>query len=388
MDEASTTGLAYLRDVLVLCCRGCNNISHCYRRLVPVLRCGYSADRFDSLLRGLDEELEAGAIRHLGIVAAQGMDVGALSKLVYIASTGLPEHKITLFMPLELFMSLIAHDNAHKLLGRVHTSYIYVTRLRDLCVVQKLSSSKPLSRYKGYLAVLYYATSPEDVSEALSSYTWCSPPRLGLVVDEATLTSIKSIVLEYSYRFVERQGMLGIQLEKYVDPATERLLEILVLRKEPEISLHIVHPAGVIRIRVRPSTLERGEEESVIPRLCRALWRARLEVVIDGVTCVDTRLVRALSMLQQLPTLRAATEATGVSYPTLKRLLTLAERMLGAKLVDVYRGGVMRGGAQLTIEGMKLLKFYSKVVRRVEEELQRIVEEVCREMIEDGSQSE
>ncbi|MET1128849.1 MAG: substrate-binding domain-containing protein [Thermoproteota archaeon] len=95
---------------------------------------------------------------------------------------------------------------------------------------------------------------------------------------------------------------------------------------------------------------------------------ARFTVVLErnGEVVVDSTLAAILSGIRRHGSLLAAARALGVPYSRAWEALSRAERLLGVKLVETWRGGTERGGARLTEHAEKLLALYEEAKSSLE----------------------
>lgn len=85
---------------------------------------------------------------------------------------------------------------------------------------------------------------------------------------------------------------------------------------------------------------------------------------------------RLLEYIERTGSMQAACEEMGLSYSKGSRMIKKAEKQLGFRLLERWTGGNGGGGSRLTEEGRELLGNYQEVVRRVQQEADRIFEEV------------
>ena len=110
-------------------------------------------------------------------------------------------------------------------------------------------------------------------------------------------------------------------------------------------------------------SIRRGPEEGGVEE-----YAVRYTVVIekDGEPVLDATLASLLRGVREHGSLLAAARALGVPYSRAWDQLSRAERLLGAKLVETWRGGARRGGARLTPLAEKLLALYEEAEHRLE----------------------
>jgi len=93
--------------------------------------------------------------------------------------------------------------------------------------------------------------------------------------------------------------------------------------------------------------------------------RVRVELSYKGRTVVDEALGLALLVVRERGSLLAASRALGIPYSRLWERLSRAERILGAPLVRARRGGRGGGGAELTEEGLRVLRGFLRAYEEV-----------------------
>ena len=95
---------------------------------------------------------------------------------------------------------------------------------------------------------------------------------------------------------------------------------------------------------------------------------ARYTVVIEknGEPVLDATLAALLRGVREHGSLLAAARTLGIPYSRAWDQLSRAERLLGVKLVETWRGGARRGGARLTLLAEKLLALYEEAEARLE----------------------
>lgn len=95
---------------------------------------------------------------------------------------------------------------------------------------------------------------------------------------------------------------------------------------------------------------------------------ARFTVILEknGEAIVDEQLASLLRAIKRHGSLLAATRALGIPYSRAWEALSKAERILGGRLVETWRGGAGRGGARLTELAERILELYSNAEARLE----------------------
>jgi putative molybdopterin biosynthesis protein len=93
--------------------------------------------------------------------------------------------------------------------------------------------------------------------------------------------------------------------------------------------------------------------------------RVRVELSYKGRTVVDETLGLALLLVRERGSLLAASRALGIPYSRLWERLSRAERILGTSLVRARRGGRGGGGAELTEDGLRVLREFLRAYEEV-----------------------
>ncbi len=87
--------------------------------------------------------------------------------------------------------------------------------------------------------------------------------------------------------------------------------------------------------------------------------RLKLWLNWNGAFLMGPRYLRFLEAVDETGTIRAAGLAVGWSYRTCLNRIRAMERALGAKVLTTSRGGPSRGGARLTAEARRLVRFFT-----------------------------
>lgn len=85
---------------------------------------------------------------------------------------------------------------------------------------------------------------------------------------------------------------------------------------------------------------------------------------------------RLMEYIEKTGSMQEACLEMGLSYSKGARMIKMAEKHLGFKLLERRIGGSGGGGSQLTDEGRELLKKYRQLTRRVQEDADRAFEEI------------
>lgn len=101
------------------------------------------------------------------------------------------------------------------------------------------------------------------------------------------------------------------------------------------------------------------------------MLRPRYKVVLekDGVEVVDEDLASILEGVERGGSILAAAREAGMPYSRAWEKIVRAERLLGGRIVETWRGGAGRGGARLTPLGEMILNEYrraSVVLKRIQ----------------------
>ncbi len=368
-----------LRDLLILLCKGCSNVINCYYKLLPVMKCSNSLQDQRALLSEVSMELETGKVRNIGLVASSSTTPIQLYRMLARISDITKKYNTILFMPLEVFLETIVSEY-RRLFDNTYRVYVYVTKMSEVNIVRKISSSKTMSAYKSFISVMYYASGEVEVKKLIEKYASDTPPRLCIALDELSYVKARSIVSNHDYRLISRARMFTLTSESYSKPDAGESVELLVLSSNPTSRLHVLYDSS----RLVVGHEEGGEEDrDPIKRLClEAIWKVSLDVILDGVNCFNEYLAKAIRKLNESQTLRSVCNSINISYPTLRKLLSIAEHALGVRLVDTYRGGVKRGGARPTLDALRIVKLYERIRDRIESELIKIVQEECRKLMD------
>lgn len=81
-----------------------------------------------------------------------------------------------------------------------------------------------------------------------------------------------------------------------------------------------------------------------------------------------------LEAIDRFHSIKKATEVTGISYPKAMRILKTFDEELGFPAVISEKGGMNRGGTELTEKGKKVLKIYSEIEEEVQEYAKKLVD--------------
>jgi len=81
-----------------------------------------------------------------------------------------------------------------------------------------------------------------------------------------------------------------------------------------------------------------------------------------------------LSAIDQLGSIKKASEETRISYPKIMRMLQTFKKELGFSAVTSNKGGSSRGGTQLTEKGKAVLKSFCEIESEVESFAQKLVQ--------------
>ncbi len=95
--------------------------------------------------------------------------------------------------------------------------------------------------------------------------------------------------------------------------------------------------------------------------------RFRVELVgeVDGVDCIDSRVVKLLYLIDKYGSIYAASKNLGIAYSRAWELISKLERALSTKIVERRRGGKGGGGAILTSAGRAILEEYLSAYEKI-----------------------
>ncbi|NPB01103.1 MAG: LysR family transcriptional regulator [Crenarchaeota archaeon] len=93
----------------------------------------------------------------------------------------------------------------------------------------------------------------------------------------------------------------------------------------------------------------------------------KIELVgeIDGVECIDSKVVKLLYLIDRYGSIYAASRSLGMAYSRAWELVSKLERALSTKIVERRRGGKGGGGAVLTSAGKAILEKYFSVYEKI-----------------------
>ncbi len=86
--------------------------------------------------------------------------------------------------------------------------------------------------------------------------------------------------------------------------------------------------------------------------------RFNIQIIVNGEVVLDSDTARLLIEIKRLGSLLKASQSLGLPYSKAWDMINRAEKSLGSKLVETWRGGGGKGGTRLTGEAEKLLDTY------------------------------
>lgn len=98
----------------------------------------------------------------------------------------------------------------------------------------------------------------------------------------------------------------------------------------------------------------------------------------DGQFLLGPRYVRLLEGIERSGSIRAACATTGMSYRTCLKRIRRLEETLGLPILNTRRGGVARGGAELTPAARALIEVYRAWREEVEVASRRAFQRAAR----------
>jgi len=393
-------------DVVMPLCRGCSMLKSHVLQLLPVLKCGYPVN-IEMLVDGVKKTLVdcpqdfSNIPVHFNLLVPMGLGAEEIRKLLgVLTSVGISPTNIYLHTSWEQFLDIVSSAYSTLILKNVARAYVYVGSVRESKTLLKLVTSKPLSKFKTIVTIVYYATSMQMAREILEAYDWDGAPYILLIVRVNSPSNMLSFVHELEavlkhsgFEDASDSQFIGFPVKWYVDSKGYKWLGLVVLRDDvdpfKEASTILVHPlhmqstlASLIRNRIDACKARRQTIDNIVELLCRqGLWRVKIEAVVDGIPILDDDLYEILKALKKLKTLRAACKHVNKSYPTIKRRIVEVEKVLGINIVRSVRGGAHRGFSELTVEGELLLKAYEKLKQLIEKHLEQYVKSMCRELV-------
>ena len=93
--------------------------------------------------------------------------------------------------------------------------------------------------------------------------------------------------------------------------------------------------------------------------------RFDIKIIVNGETVLDSDTARLLLEIKRLGSLLKASQFLGLPYSKAWDMINRAERSLGSRLVETWRGGGGRGGTRLTGEAERLLNAYMSAESRL-----------------------
>ena len=392
-------------DVVMPLCRGCSMLKSHVLQLLPVLKCGYPVD-VEMLVDGVKKILMdcpqdfSNLPVHFNLLVPMGLGAEEIRKLLgVLTSVGVSPTNIYLHTSWEQFLDIVSSSHSALILKNVARAYVYVGSVRESKALLKLVTSKPLSKFKTIVTIVYYATSMQMVKEMLEAYDWNGAPYILLIVRINSpshalsfIHELEAILKHSNFLKTSDSQFIGLPAKWYTDSKGYRWLGLVVLRNDVDpfkgASSVLVHPlhlhsnlATLIKDRIDSCNVKKQTVDNIVKLLCRqGLWRVKIEAVVDGIPVLDEDLYEILKAPKRWKTLRAACKYVNKSYPTIKRRIVEVEKALGINIVRSVRGGASRGFSELTVEGELLLKAYEKLKHMIERQLEQYVKDMCREL--------
>jgi len=394
-------------DIVMPLCKGCSMLKDHALQLLPVLRCGYPvdievlvADGVKKALMGCSHQFSNLPI-HFNLLVPMSVGPEEIRRLLgVLASAGIPSTNVYLHTSWELFLDIASSNYLTLILKNVARVYVYVRSIRESKTLLRLVTSKPLSKFKTIVTIVYYATSMQMVKEILDAYDWSGAPYILVIVRTNTFSNtlsfaheLETILKHKGFFKANDSQFIGFPVKWYIDSKGCRWIGLVALRDNADLSrdtlLVLAHPlhlrsslASLVKDRVDVYRVRRQTIDSIVELLCRqVLWRVKIEAVVNGISVLDHDLYEILKALKKWRTLRAACKYVNKSYPTIKRRIVEVEKTLGINIVRSARGGAHRGLSELTTEGELLLEVYEKLKHRIEKSLEQHVKDMCRELV-------
>lgn len=391
-------------NVVIPLCRGCSMFKDHASQLLPVLKCGYPVDMestIDEMRKTITScQLDFSQLPiHFHLLIPINVSPEDIRRLLGLMTlVGIPPTNIHLHVSWELFLDISSSHHSTSIFKNVARIYVYVNNVRQGKALLRLITSKPLSKFKTLVTIVYYIASIQMLREVVDVYDWDGAPHVLAIVRVDSSSNIfpsvhqLEVVLKHgNFAKTSNSEFISLPVEWYTDSKGRRWIGLTVLKGNDGLLgkrlVVIVHPTHMYNDLL--TTLKkhlsmcsiREQPSNIMELLCRqALWRIKIEAVVNGIPVLDEDLYEILRALKKLKTLRAACKHVNRSYPTIKSRITEAERALGVSIIRSARGGARRGFSELTLEGELLAEIYEELKRRLEEELRYYVEEVCRKM--------
>ena len=100
-------------------------------------------------------------------------------------------------------------------------------------------------------------------------------------------------------------------------------------------------------------------------RLLKLTPKVAIEVLVNNNTIVDEKTLELLEIIDYTKSIRSASLVLGIHPSTAVKKIKELEAKLGVRIVRTRRGGVDRGGTELTSEGKKLVNLYRRIKKSI-----------------------
>lgn len=93
---------------------------------------------------------------------------------------------------------------------------------------------------------------------------------------------------------------------------------------------------------------------------------AKLDIILEyrGTKILDTQTALLLKSINEYGSILLASKTLGIPYSRAWERIAKIERVLGVRIIEKHRGGVNRGGARLTENGLELLRYYENLAKK------------------------
>ena len=389
-------------DVVLPLCRGCSMLKEHISLLLPVIKCSYAVN-VHTLIEGMknillgDQQEFSRLPLNFHLIVPFNIDAEELRYFLGVMNLAdIRPTQIHLHAGWDVFLSISASEHAISIFKSIARLYVYVDNIKQSKTLLRLVTSKPLSRFRSTVTIVYYATAADLVKEIIDNYVWNGAPYILVIV---RIPSSNGTHLEYIVKdmikqedFVEASisNFIGLPLKWYTNSQGDKWIGLTFLRSNTGIldgkNVVLVHPLKVHTDLM--SSLNRhtangyNGSSRIAELLCtQALWKIKVEAIINGVPVLDEDMYKILKTLKEVRTLKAACQHVNKSYPTIRNKIFEVEKTLGTSIVKTTKGGAHRGCSEPTIDGEVLVRIYEELVHSIEKELHKRVEDVCRKLL-------
>lgn len=370
--------------------------------LLPAIKCSYAVN-IHTLIEGMknvllvDQQEFSRFPLNFHLIVPFNVDAEELRYFLGVMNlANIRPTQIHLHASWDVFLSISTSEHAISIFKSIARLYVYVDNIKQSKTLLRLVTSKPLSRFRSIVTIVYYATAADLVKEIIDNYVWNGAPYILIIV---RITSSSNAHLEYTVKDIIKQGgfveastsnFISLPLKWYTNSQGDKWIGLTFLRSRTGIldgkNVILIHPLKmhidlISSLNRHPANGYNGSSR-IIELLCtQALWKIKIEAIINGVPVLDEDIFKILKTLREVRTLKAACQHVNKSYPTIRNKIVEVEKTLGTNIVKTAKGGAHRGCSEPTIDGEILVKIYEELVHRIEKELHKCVEDVCRKLL-------